>query len=238
MNDILDIHTHTSASGHAYNTLYEMAHAAAERGLTLFGSSDHAPAMPGSCHEMYFCNFKAIPRELFGIRLIMGCELNIVDYQGNVDLKRWLQKRLDYGIASIHDLCYEPGAREENTAALIGAMENPYVQIIGHPDNSRIPLDYESLVKAAKEHHVLLEVNNSSLKPGSPRPGARENYYTMLELCRRYNTAVILGSDSHCAADVGCHDQAAALLREIDFPEELVVNRSLKALGEYLECVK
>ncbi len=72
MNDILDIHTHTSASGHAYNTLYEMAHAAAERGLTLFGSSDHAPAMPGSCHEMYFCNFKAIPRELFGIRLIMG----------------------------------------------------------------------------------------------------------------------------------------------------------------------
>ena len=238
MNDILDIHTHTSASGHAYNTLYEMAHAAAERGLTLFGSSDHAPAMPGSCHEMYFCNFKAIPRELFGIRLIMGCELNIVDYQGNVDLKRWLQKRLDYGIASIHDLCYEPGAREENTAALIGAMENPYVQIIGHPDNSRIPLDYESLVKAAKEHHVLLEVNKSSLKPGSPRPGARENYYTMLELCRRYNTAVILGSDSHCAADVGCHDQAAALLREIDFPEELVVNRSLKALGEYLECVK
>ena len=238
MNDILDIHTHTIASGHAYNTLYEMIRAAAGRGLTLFGSSDHAPAMPGSCHEMYFCNFKAIPRELFGIRLIMGCELNIIDYQGNVDLKRWLQKRLDYGIASIHDLCYEIGTKEENTAALIGAMENPYVQIIGHPDDSRIPLDYESLVKAAKEHHVLLEVNNSSLKPGSPRPGARENYYTMLKLCRRYNTAVILGSDSHCAADAGCHEQAAALLAEVDFPEELVVNRSLKALGEYLECVR
>ena len=196
MNDILDIHTHTIASGHAYNTLYEMVRAAAGRGLTLFGSSDHAPAMPGSCHEMYFCNFKAIPRELFGIRLIMGCELNIIDYQGNVDLKRWLQKRLDYGIASIHDLCYEIGTKEENTAALIGAMENPYVQIIGHPDNSRIPLDYESLVKAAKEHHVLLEVNNSSLKPGSPRPGARENYYTMLKLCRRYNTAGFLGRGS------------------------------------------
>ena len=238
MNDILDIHTHTIASGHAYNTLYEMIRAAAGRGLTLFGSSDHAPAMPGSCHEMYFCNFKAIPRELFGIRLIMGCELNIIDYQGNVDLKRWLQKRLDYGIASIHDLCYEIGTKEENTAALIGAMENPYVQIIGHPDNSRIPLDYESLVKAAKEHHVLLEVNNSSLKPGSPRPGARENYYTMLKLCRSYNTAVILGSDSHCAADAGCHEQASALLAEVDFPEELVVNRSLKALGEYLECVR
>lgn len=85
---------------------------------------------------------------------------------------------------------------------------------------------------------LSVQMASGSLKPGSPRPGARENYYTMLELCRRYNTAVILGSDSHCAADVGCHDQAAALLREMDFPEELVVNRSLKALGEYLECVK
>ena len=51
-NDRLDIHTHTTASGHAYNTLYEMVRAAADQGLTLFGSSAHGPALPGSCHEM------------------------------------------------------------------------------------------------------------------------------------------------------------------------------------------
>ena len=68
MKDILDIHSHTIASTHAYNTLYEMAAAPAANGMELFGSSDHGPAMPGSCHEMYFCNFKAIPRSLFGIR--------------------------------------------------------------------------------------------------------------------------------------------------------------------------
>ena len=60
MKDIMDLHTHTTASGHAYNTLYEMARSASEKGLTLFGSTDHAPKMPGTCHEFYFINFKDI----------------------------------------------------------------------------------------------------------------------------------------------------------------------------------
>ena len=201
MKDILDIHSHTIASGHAYNTLYEMARAAADNGMELFGSSDHGPALPGSSHEMYFCNFKSIPKELFGMRLIMGCELNILDYKGTLDLKEWLLKRIDYGIASIHDLCYKTGSREENTAAAVNAMKSPYVQVIGHPDNANIPLDYTALVKGAREHHALLEVNNSSLKPGSPRPGAKENYYVMLDLCRKYNVSVIVSSDS---LRIGC----------------------------------
>lgn len=238
MKDILDIHTHTVASGHAYNTLYEMANAAAAAGLTLFGSSDHAPAMPGSTHEMYFCNFGSLPKELFGVKLMMGAELNIMDYTGTIDLKKWLLKRLHYGIASIHDVCYKPGTAEENTAAILGAMQNPFVQIIGHPDNARIPLLYEEVVRGAKEHHVLLEVNNSSLKPGSPRPGARENYYTMLDLCRKLGVSVIVNSDAHCATDAGLHTFAMDLLKEVDFPEELIVNSSLKKLGEYIPYVK
>lgn len=234
MNDLLDIHTHTLVSGHAYNSLYEMVKAASDRGLALFGSSDHAPAMPGSCHEMYFCNFSCLPRELYGVRLLMGCELNILDYSGRLDLPEWLLKRLHYGIASIHDLCYQVGDREQNTAAVIGAMKNPYVQIIGHPDSSRIPLDYKALVLAAREHHVLLEVNNSSLKPTSPRPGARENYRTMLSLCRTYNVPIIVNSDAHCAEDAGRHDFAMKLISELEFPLELVVNSSLEKLYSFL----
>lgn len=236
-NDILDIHTHTLASGHAYNTLYEMVHAASQQGLTLFGSSDHGPAMPGSCTEMYFCNFKVIPRELFGVRLIMGCELNILDNQGKVDLPERLLHRLDYGIASIHDNCYRIGTREENTRAMVLAMKNSFVQVIGHPDNAEIPLDYPTIVREAKEHHVLLEVNNSSLKPNSPRPGARENYEVMLKLCREQNVPVLISSDAHCACDAGNHSCAWEMLSQMNFPEELVVNRSVKALAEYLPCL-
>ena len=55
----LDVHTHTVASGHAFSSLQEMAQAAAEKGLAVYGCSEHAPSMPGTCHEFYFTNFKS-----------------------------------------------------------------------------------------------------------------------------------------------------------------------------------
>ena len=77
MTDLMDLHTHTVASGHAYNTIWEMAAAAAEKGLPLLGIADHGPAMPGSADELYFRNFKMLPREVHGVKLMFGCELNI-----------------------------------------------------------------------------------------------------------------------------------------------------------------
>ena len=113
-------------------------------------------------------------------------------------------------------------------------MKNPYIQIIGHPDDGRFPVDYETLVCAAKEEHVLLEVNSSSLHPQSNRLNARENYLVMLELCKKHKTSIILDSDAHCEADVGNHSRAHELLEEIDFPEELVVNTSLEKAASFI----
>ena len=79
MKDYADLHTHTIASGHAYGTITEMVHAAALKDLPILGITEHAPSMPGSCGEMQFCNFKVIPPVLEGVRLLFGCELNIVD---------------------------------------------------------------------------------------------------------------------------------------------------------------
>ena len=50
----LDCHTHSFASGHAYNTMTEMIQAAADKGLKLYALTEHAPAMPGSCGNYYF----------------------------------------------------------------------------------------------------------------------------------------------------------------------------------------
>lgn len=238
MNDIFDLHTHTIASGHAYNTLYEMIHAAADKKLTLFGCSDHTPAMPGGPDAMYFVNFKVIPRELYDVKVLMGAELNLLKPDGSVDLKEKLLAKLDYAIASLHIPCTKPGTLEENTAAYLNVMENPYVQIIGHPDDGRYPVDYRALVAGAKKHHKLLEVNNSSLNPRGARENARENYETMLALCKEYEVPVIINSDAHSAADVGNHTLAHKLLEELSFPEELVVNTSLEKLIPYLPKVK
>ena len=54
MNYEFDLHTHTIASGHAYSTIKEMAHSAAQKGLKLLGITEHAPKMPGTCHDFYF----------------------------------------------------------------------------------------------------------------------------------------------------------------------------------------
>ena len=237
MRDIMDLHTHTVASGHAYNTLYEMAHAASEQKLTLFGSTDHGPRMGGAPHELYFINFKVIPNELYGVRLLMGCELNILDYEGHVDLVPYHLKKMDYAIASIHVPCFTAGTVAQNTSAIVGAMKNPYVKIIGHPDDSRFPIDPDTVAAAAKEHHVLLEINNSSLNPRASRKGARENYAALLERCVHYGTPVIMGSDAHVAADVGNHAGCIALLEELHFPEELVINTSVEKLIPYIPAL-
>ncbi|HIX14594.1 MAG TPA: phosphatase [Candidatus Hungatella pullicola] len=234
MLDIMDLHTHTIASGHAYNTLYEMARSASEKGLKLFGSTDHAPKMPGTCHEFYFQNVRVIPRRLFGVQILIGAELNILDATGKIDLREGILKRLDYTIASIHQPCYQGSSVTENTSAYLGAIENPYVNIIGHPDDGRYLSDYDTLAAAAAQHGKLLELNNSSLHPIYGRNNARENSKRLLEYCRKYKTSIIIDSDAHVETDVGNHQRAWDLIREIEFPEELIVNSSLDKLLSFI----
>ncbi len=234
MKYVLDTHTHTLASGHAYNTIREMATAASEKGLELLGITEHAPQMPGTCHDFYFSNLKVVSRQMCGIELLLGVELNILDYSGSIDLPVSLLKQMDIVIASMHTPCIAPGNIEQNTNAYLAALNNPYIDIIGHPDDIRYPIYMEKLVLAAKEKHKLLELNNSSLNPKGARKNARENDIELLNMCRKYNVPIVIGSDAHCDSDVGRYDLAKALIDEVDFPYELIVNKSTVELKSYL----
>lgn len=233
IKDILDTHTHTLASGHAYGTIRENAQAAAKKGLELLAITDHAPKLWGSCQTIYFQNLKVVDRHAYDVELLMGVELNILDEQGNIDLPLRTLKQMDLTIASLHVPCITPGSREFNTEACINAMKNPYVNILGHPDDPRYPVDYRALAQAAKEYEVLLELNNSSLRPGGSRKNARGFDAEMLKLCMEYQTPIVIGSDAHVDTDIGRHDEALELLEEIGFPEKLVVNRSVEELKKY-----
>lgn len=224
MQYLLDLHTHTLASGHAFNTISEMAKAAAEKGLELLGITEHAVKMPGTCHLFYFSNLKAVERKQYGIQLLMGAELNVIDYEGKVDLGKSMLKEMDLCVASFHIPCIAPGTMEENTHAACCVMENPYVAILGHPDDGRFPFDYEKLVQKAKETGTILELNNNSLSPDSFRPNTRENDRRMLELCKKYGVEVVVDSDAHTAAQIGNHQYAEEVLLEAAFPEELLLN--------------
>lgn len=231
---LFDLHTHTIASGHAYCTIREMAKAAADKGLELLGITEHAPAMPGTCHNFYFHNMKVVPREMYGIHLLMGAELNILDTEGHVDLEERELKHMDITIASLHIPCMKPGTREENTEAYLNVMKNPYVTIIGHPDDGRYQVDYRALVQGAKEYGKILELNNHSLEPSCFRRDARENDLEMLKLCMEYQVPVVMDSDAHFDAAIGEFQMARGLLEEISFPEELVLNHSVEMLKKYV----
>lgn len=235
MRDILDVHTHTIASGHAYNTIYEMAKAASENEIELLGITEHAVNMPGTCHLFYFQNIHVLPRELYGVKMLFGSELNIVDYDGNVDMDESVLEKMDICIASMHMPCFKSGSIKENTDAIIRAMKNPYINVIGHPDDGRFPLDYERMVKAAKENHVLLELNNSSVAPNSFRSNSKENVLTMLSLCKDFDVPVIMNSDAHVACDVGNHKYVKELADQVNLPERLIVNQSVDMLMDFLK---
>lgn len=231
-----DTHSHTLASGHAYSTIKEMAAAAKEKGLEVLALTEHAPNMPGTCGLYYFQNIDVVPRECNGVRLLMGAEVNIMNPNGEIDLPETTCKELDLVVASIHPPCYGlEHTAAENLKAYIEAMKKPYIKIIGHPDDGRFPVDYEKLVKAAKETHTLLEVNNSSLRPASFRVGTRENMLTMLDLCKQYEVAVTTGSDAHVDVDVANFTYVKEVLEYCHFPEELVVTTDRKKLEQFLK---
>ena len=226
---ILDIHTHSLASGHAYGTIREMAQAASEKGLSLLGIADHAPGTPGTCDPAYFLNLHAVPEILSGVRVIHGSEINVRN-DGTLSLGQRYIDRLDYAIVGIHGDCYEDAGREQNTRNLIACMKNEKVHFVSHPDDDHTPLDYEMLVRAAKEYQVALEVNNSSFYKQDRRLNCVQNYRTMLALCEKLRVPVIVSSDAHDPSAVGNFEEAEKLLKEIDFDETLVLNTSVEKL--------
>lgn len=238
MEFVLDTHTHTLASGHAYSTIKEMVESAKEKGLELLCITEHAPKMPGTCHLFYFHNLRVVRRNMYGVDLYMGSEVNIIDYDGRIDLDNETLRHLDVVIASLHSPCIIPGTKEENTNAYIGAMKNPNIHIIGHPDDSRFPIDYERLVLAAKEHQVLLELNNSSLNPKGFRENAKDNDIRMLNLCKKYDVAITLGSDAHISDDVANFCYAKEVLNITEFPSELIMNTSTNRFKEFITSKK
>lgn len=235
MNLIIDTHTHTTASGHAYSTLEENIRIASEKGIKLLGITDHAPTMPGSASKIYFSNFSAIPRFINGVEIIMGAELNIIDCDGNVDLPEDILKKLDICIASLHTPCIKPSTINENTEAFLNAMENKYIHVLGHPGDPRYPIDVKAIVRGAKRTGTLLEMNNASLIPDGIRSGSRVVMIEILKECHKISVPVVLGTDAHFSSRIGDFEYIEKLLNEINFPEELVLNTNVEKFKSLLK---
>ncbi len=234
---LADIHTHCIASGHGTrDTITEMAREAANRSLRILGISDHAPAAPGAADNSYFRNLLLAPRKRFGISLLYGAELNILNEKGDVDLDDNLIQALDYAFVSIHPPTFCAGTAESNTNAYIHAMGHPGVRFLGHPDDGRFPVDYERLLSAARTNRVYPEINNASLMPDAYRTDGRRNSMQILTLCKKMRLPVLLSSDSHGKEHIGDMKYILPLLAECGFPRELIINHDTDMLYRILKA--
>jgi len=232
MDLLVDLHTHTVSSGHAYSTLSENALAASHKGIKLLGMTDHGPSMPGAPYLYHFGNLAILPEELYGVRILSGVEANIINYEGDLDLPIEYLSRMKIVLVGLHLICYPGGTSEQNTEAYIKAMENPYTDMMVHPGRPYFEMDLERIAHRSATLNIPVEINNSSL--AKEKSGAWDNCRQFARYMAQYKSPVILGSDAHFWDRVGDFSHALELVREVGISDQQVLNTSPERVLTYL----
>lgn len=225
-----DLHCHTIASTHAYSTVTEVAQAAAQRGLAAVGCTDHAPAMPDSPHIWHFHNLDCLPDRIAGVRVLRGAEVNVLGPDGRLDLDEDTLRGLELVVASMHRQTMPPSSKEECTAAWLAVAANPLVDIVGHSGSPQFAYDYETVIPEFGRQGKAVELNEGTFRV---RKASVQNCRRIAELCKKHGVSVALDSDAHYHALVGVVPHCLELLRELDFPQELIVNSSVENLNTF-----
>jgi putative hydrolase len=232
MNIIADTHTHTISSGHAHSTVMENAAEAARMGHKFLVISDHAPLIPGAPTELYFRALKnVLPEQVLGVHLIFGCEVNVLDDAGSLDLPQEVLDGLDLVIASMHTLTFSPSDTQTHTRAWLAIAANPSVDIIGHCGDGRFAFDHEPVIRAFREHGKVVEINAHSFRV---RQGSFENCREIARLMKKYEVPAVVSSDAHFAPYVGKVDASLDALGDAGFPEELVLNADAERFARWV----
>jgi putative hydrolase len=233
MKLVADLHTHTVASSHAYSTVEEICRQAKKRHLEAVAICDHGPALSGGAHLYHFTNLRCLPQQLEGVRILKGAEANILTEDGQLDIPDEILKNLEVVIAAFHDgINLLSHSLERNSQILINAMRNPLVQIVAHPENPHFPVDIKKVVAAAKQLGKIIEINNASLTV--VRAGSDHKIREIIRELKEQKVPGVVSSDAHIACRVGDFEESLKLLKEENFPEELVINSSWEKLAKMI----
>lgn len=232
MKLIADLHTHTIASTHAYATITEMVNEASKLELFALAITDHARTMPGAPGPFYFESLAILPKYMNGVRLLRGIEANICDFNGNLDVEESLQQSLDWIVASMHTLTLKgKPSVEKCTNAYLKLAENPHVNVIGHSGSPYYKYDYEKVIPIFAKEGKLVEINDSAFRY---KKDCLNNCVEIANLCKKYKARICVNTDSHFTHTLGRAYDTLEILKDIDFPEELIVNANVSTLKSYL----
>ena len=167
-----DLHVHTSASD-GRNSLEEMVAAARERGLRYVAITDHSRHI-GITHGL---DAERLARQIDaidalnaahpGFVVLKGAEVDILE-DGSLALADSVLRRLDVVVVAVHSQLGLPASKQ--TARVLRALERPCVSILAHPfgrllgERSSSALDFERVLRAARERPCYLEINAQPLR--------------------------------------------------------------------------
>ena len=248
---MVDPHTHTIASGHAFSTISENAIGASEKGLDAIAMTDHFGPMFWNGKNPDFgamMNMSSLPQKIHGVRVLAGAEIDIIDLDGNlagkdlytpftggVNACDCLLDSREVAIASLHFLGGMEGAKSSDfTQMYINVINNPKIDIIGHPGRLNIPFDIDEIVKSARDAGTCIEINSSKLMFPDTRRRCRE----IALCCAENDCPVVISSDAHSAFFIGEVSDAIQMLEEIHFPEKLVINATSERFYDFLGIEK
>jgi DNA polymerase (family 10) len=216
-----DLHTHTHWSADGKNTLAEMVAAAAARGYEYYAITDHSHYMREGKLARQLDEIDALRDAYPGLRILAGVEANI-RANGEVDVPEDELKQLDWVVASVHQA---PDSRP--TERVLDAMDNPYVDAIGHLTGRRIrvrgprDVDVERVIEKALETGVFLEVNG--------QPDRLDLRDVHARAAKEAGLKLVLDSDAHEIRSQAYVELAVAQARRGWLTKSDVVNtRTLK----------
>jgi len=220
-----DLHMHTTASD-GRSTILEMAEAALACGYGYIAITDHSKnlAMTGGLDEKraleHMKNVREVDRRMEGrIRVFTGIEVDILG-DGALDLDDDVLAQLDVVIASVHTRFEQ--SREEMTARVLRAIENPNVRILGHPTGRLLlrrepfAMDMGAVLRRAAELGVAVEHNAA--------PERLDLNDRDLRLAKEVGCRIVINSDSHDCRNLGRMEYGVRQLRRAWLGPEDVLN--------------
>ena len=199
-----DLHAHTQESD-GRDTLEAMVEAARRRGLRYLAITDHSRAIPSPkrglgmdearCLE-HLARIRALQQNVGDLRILAGIEVDILP-DGRLDMADEVLARLDVVVGSLHSRLNME--REEMTARVVRAFENPHLDVWGHPlarligKRDPVSVDLDRAIEAATRQGVALEINC--------QPDRLDLPDALVHSARQRGVRFVVSTDSHAVHD-------------------------------------
>jgi DNA polymerase (family 10) len=211
------MHCHSTWSSDGKNSLEEMVLTAKSRGYRFLCITDHSHYLRDGRLEAQWREIDELNGRLpKSFRVYRGIEVNI-RADGSLDVEDALLAELDWVVASVHT-----SFERSPTERIMGAMDNPHVDCIGHLTGRRLlkrdgaPVDVERVVAHAVETGTAVEINS--------QPDRLDMRDAHARLAGEAGVLIPINTDAHSMGALGYAELGVAQARRAWLTKDQILN--------------